>query len=105
MVSTFTQKFTVSTTPDLFQFTFYCDQCGKPWNSRPIPYQKNYSNTEVQSCDRESSYQYAFQIAFTEAKKEGLFCFNRCERCGFWVCNEHFSIKDNLCLNCMEKGA
>jgi len=104
MVSTFTRKFTVCTTPDQFQFTFYCDKCGRPWNSRSILSLENPCKSGKETGIRETAYRAAFHAAFAEAKKEGMAFFNQCERCGFWVCNEHYSEENNLCLNCKEKG-
>lgn len=38
MLQAFTKRCTDESTLEEFAFTFYCDLCGKPWKSIPIPF-------------------------------------------------------------------
>jgi hypothetical protein len=34
------------------------------------------------------------------AENEARYFFNRCLRCGRWVCDEHYSIDESMCVEC-----
>jgi len=85
MNKAFTQRYKTHRTANGFGFTFYCDLCEKPFSTDIIV---TYSYTE------------AFQQAQVMAKLH----FNKCHKCGKWVCDEHYNKNVMMCIECQPKG-
>ena len=78
----FTARFSLKRTRNGSIYTFFCGLTGKPvYESAPIP---------------EGDKGHAESVAKTQARPQ----FNRCAKCGKWVCDEAYDIDSMQCLSC-----
>ncbi len=93
--------------PERYSFSFFCDRCGKAWQSALTPFEAG-GFAEVENrrvC--EMLWAEEHRVAFERANLEAQFHFNYCPRCGRWVCEDCFCLDDNqdLCADCRkDKG-
>ena len=91
-----------------FDFSFYCDRCGKGWRSGKMPFtdeeNMRIDNGEVRNIIWGRDHRFAFERANLEAQ----FHFNHCSDCGRWVCDDCFfasgSDERDLCRDCEKKA-
>jgi len=97
MLQAFTRNYNDNSTDAGFQFTFYCDICGKPWHS--VPYLSGLTG-ENDPRARESERVAAYE----RANREALNWFSRCPVCKRVVCDECFCIlgEENMCVSCAQ---
>jgi hypothetical protein len=105
MTKAFTKKFIDNSTKDGFQFVFFCDLCGKPYETVFIqssgsrkPWYKRFGKKYAEVM--KSEYQQALFFANEEAKNH----FNRCAFCGMVVCDEDFNAETGMCACCSPLG-
>jgi hypothetical protein len=96
-----TNKFIDNSKREGFQFVFFCDLCGKPFESVFIqsvasqkPWYRRIGRKFEQALERE--HREAFRFANEEARKH----FNRCSYCGMVVCDEDFNEQTGMCEFC-----
>lgn len=77
----FPQKCTISQEGELYCFTFFCELCGT-----------GYTVKTIGAAD--------VNTANTIAAKEAMRYFNRCHKCGKWVCDAHYNEDVMLCTDC-----
>jgi len=85
-----TIKFTNLSTEEAFQFAFYCDRCGKEWQSKTYAFDlKGFEppiDDNIRSMLRDKQQEEAYELANREAG--GVFI--RCPVCGCRVCDDCF---------------
>lgn len=81
MVETLTSRFETIRTAGGWRFVFFCDLC-----------ESRYESVEF-SCECPEE---AFILAAEEAQSR----FNRCHRCGKWICDRHYNIDVMECTEC-----
>ncbi|MGI6224924.1 MAG: hypothetical protein ACOYJ1_01585 [Peptococcales bacterium] len=103
MLQSFTKKYTDESTKEKFRFTFYCDICGKQWQSVPISFSQGKGKTfwERLFGVKSSLWKSEHKDAFERANREGMFYFNRCTDCKKWVCDDDFSEEEGKCRECI----
>jgi len=88
-----TQKSVDHSDAGLFSFSFFCDRCGKEW----VSHEKPFSGGICASVEKDEALRLLWgnehRAAFDEANLEAHTQFNRCSRCGKWVCDECFCIE------------
>lgn len=101
MAKSFTKKFIDNSTKDGFQFVYFCDLCGRPYETVFIqssehqkPWYKRIGkkHAEAMKCEHDK----AFFFANEETKNH----FNRCTFCGMVVCDEDFNTETGMCTCC-----
>ncbi|MDY3121236.1 hypothetical protein [Suipraeoptans intestinalis] len=92
---------------DGFQFAVTCENCGKTWKSRKIPFSKMHTSpiTEGKKVVYVALYEREKQEAERAALQVGERLFSRCPICGRWVCDECFMACEDLdmCEQCARK--
>ncbi|MEI6100993.1 MAG: hypothetical protein WCP73_04055 [Eubacteriales bacterium] len=101
MIKALTSKCIDNSNRQGFQFVFFCDLCGKPYESVFIQSgerQKPWFRRVGKQYDKalENEYDQAFRFANEEAKNH----FNRCVYCGMVVCDEDYNTQTNMCAFC-----
>lgn len=105
MLPAFTKKCTDESTAEEFIFTFYCDLCGKSWQSVPISFSQGKQKGFWKRLFgiRSSLWESEFKDAFERANREGMFHFNRCTVCKKWVCDDDFFEEESKCSKCIKR--
>lgn len=90
-----TKKYTDESDEKIFRFTFYCDKCGKPHSSAPLPFSEGRTfgggKKEDTPCENELwelLWQKEHEQAFDRANHEASFHFFRCPGCGEYACGD-----------------
>ena len=89
MLRPITRKMTDESGGGTYRFTFYCDVCGKPYQSPA------YDSTVVTVPDRRAQ-EIEYNDAYERANNEVLKNFNRCPACQRVVCDECFNILEDM---------
>ena len=99
MLRPITMKFTDESSDSFYSFTFYCDICEKPYKS------PEYDSLTGDNHDP-GNWGVEHKDAYERANNEVLKQFNRCPTCGRVVCDECFSILDDMdvCKECNAAG-
>lgn len=84
MNKAFTQRYKTHRTANGFGFSFYCDLCEKSFNTDIIA-------------------TYSFAWAFQQAQVIAKLHFNKCHKCGKWVCDQHYNENVMMCIECQPK--
>jgi hypothetical protein len=94
MIIPVTKRMEDNSTVHGYQFTFFCDTCGKPWRSGSIPAGCSGQDPENRQKDHDAAYE--------RANQEAIRNHNRCKVCGKWVCDDCFLIlpSGDLCPDC-----
>ena len=107
MLKTITKNFTDRSTDRFFQFSFYCDRCGKKWTSEQYPFVHGFSKelTDDERKAKEILWRIDHDAAFERANLEARLRFNSCKACGAIVCDECFAMEeeDDLCVDCANR--
>lgn len=114
----FSRNYADQSTPQGFQFEFFCDRCGNGFRTRFRPFViGSVTNAldvasglfggivgraaEVSERVRSSSWERAHDQAFVEAAEELRPSFVQCPRCSGWVCRKScWNQKRGLCKQC-----
>jgi hypothetical protein len=64
-----------------YSFSFYCDECSAGYTTSPI------------TAENE-------EAALATAKQRAQPYFNRCHKCGKWVCDIHYNEDAMQCVGC-----
>ena len=101
MIKALTKKFIDNSTRDGFQFVYFCDLCGRPYETvfiqsseRRKPWYHRIGKKSAEAVKAE--HQEALRFANEEAKNH----FNRCTFCGMVVCDEDFNAETGMCACC-----
>ncbi len=99
MLESITRRMTDESAGGVYRFTFYCDICGKAWQSQPVKVTLK-TQSDV-GRDIKAEHNSAYERANLEAMRH----FNRCPVCKRWVCDDCFLIRgeDDVCKHCAEK--
>ena len=107
MLKTITKLFRDRSTDRFFQFSFYCDSCGKEWTSEEYPFVHGFSDklTEDERRAKEILWRSDHDAAFERANLEARLRLNACKSCGSVVCDECFAMEeeDDLCVDCASR--
>ena len=81
--------------PDKFVYNLICPECGKLWQSTPVPFSKAGQAPQTESK----------KVIFYRAVEEAVHCFNLCPVCERLVCNDCFLICQDIdmCRRCAEQ--
>jgi hypothetical protein len=88
-----------------FSFSFFCDICGKEWRGPIVPFETGGTIIEHEEA-RTLLWTKEHNAAFEQANLEAHLQFNKCERCGKWVCDNCFNVdgkNTGLCRECEHK--
>jgi membrane protease subunit (stomatin/prohibitin family) len=113
----FTRNFSDQSTPEGFQFEFYCDRCGSgfrtPFKANPLGTVSNVLETasgllggllgraaDVSNQVRDAAWERAHDNAFVVAAEDLKADFKQCPRCSSWVCENCWNDKRGLCKQC-----
>ncbi|MGB4661351.1 MAG: hypothetical protein WBI07_19415 [Mobilitalea sp.] len=77
----FTQHYKIKKHLNGYSFIFYCDLCNKKYETIII---------------NQNSLQDTIDLAQKTAKQY----FNKCHKCGKWICDEHYDENLMLCTLC-----
>jgi hypothetical protein len=103
-----TNKYTDLSTADSFAFRFYCDDCGREWQSAPIAFCCDGFAQPPEESVRSMLWNGQHEAAYERANREALFHFNLCPLCGRRVCDECFYVSDtehtDVCKQCDSQG-
>ena len=90
--------------PDAFLFSFYCDRCGKEWQSLPLPFTLGGFTAIEHDETWKLVWEQEHKAAFMEANLKAQLSFNYCSSCGKWVCDACFNHEAKeqcgLCKDC-----
>jgi hypothetical protein len=81
MGKVFTQRYKTHRTKDGFRFAFYCDLC------------ETLYETEEIITD-------SFEDALQKGQDVARLYFNKCHKCGKWICDEHYNENVMECIEC-----
>lgn len=88
-----------------FQFSFYCDRCGRAWTSQRIPYQVSADAASSMDDLHKAVWAYQHNAAYERANNEGMLLFSHCPTCERWVCDSCIDIGEqdcaDYCKDCM----
>ncbi len=106
MLPPITRNYDDRSTEEYFFFVFYCDECGKPWESEKYPFYLTNSPalSEAEKRAHKILWEAEHYSAYERANTEALFHFSRCQKCGRRLCDDCFSEFESICLSC-EKAA
>ena len=99
-----TQKTTDHSDLEKFAFSFFCDNCGKEWQSHALPFKKG-GFTAIENDDGlKLLWANEHRLAFEQANLDAVAFFNRCANCGKRVCDDCFNVEGGyLCCKCNEQ--
>ncbi len=102
MLPSVTKKYYDCSTNEYFKFTFFCDTCGLQWQSERYPFSLNAMNpqTECEKTAHGIMWKVEHDAAYERANMEAIMHFNRCPECGKRVCDDCFSVFDDICIEC-----
>lgn len=110
MLKSVTKRFHDQSTDTAFRFVFYCDLCGKAWESDAYPFDDPFAgNAEGgEKRARDILWRTEHDAAYERANLEARLHFNRCERCGKNVCDDCYELcvcsdGRDVCAACSEK--
>ncbi len=103
MLKAVTKKYHDLSTERYFMFEFYCDRCGKAWQSEPYYFEHNFRDdaTVAEEKAKEIMWRVEHDAAFERANLEAMLKLDHCEICGRTVCDECFSLNE-LCDTCVD---
>lgn len=112
MLPPITKKYCDLSTPTNFQFSFFCDRCGACWESEQYPFSMRDStpSTDEGRYVHDMIWKSEHDAAYERANTEATFHFNKCPICDKRVCDDCFTLTDDVCADCtendiIEKGA
>ena len=104
MLKTITKQFRDRSTERFFQFSFYCDRCGREWTSEQYPFVHGFPEelSEDERRAKEILWRIDHDAAFERANLEARLRFNSCKACGKIVCDGCFAVweEEDLCVDC-----
>ncbi len=102
MLSPITKKYTDLSTSAYFLFRFMCDCCGDYWESEKYLFSQRDSipKTKDEKYAHELIWMSEHDAAYERANNEAAFHFNRCPKCGRRVCDNCFSVFEDICKEC-----
>ena len=90
-----------------FTFGFTCGLCGYEWVSDRVAFNQEEARANLNEVDLKMLWDECHGKAFEAAREDAAIEFNKCPRCGTWVCDECFyvtgEIITDLCTNCIEE--
>lgn len=89
MLTSCTKKYNDESNEQTFRFTFYCDRCGKPYQSAALKFTgADTTDTECEKELWELRWQKEHSQSFDRANHEAAYHFFRCPGCGEYVCDD-----------------
>lgn len=100
MLKSITKKYSDESDMKLFQFTFYCDCCGKGIKATPLEFHSMFSKKPFLTSDEREAraiiYANEHRQAYERANNEIMIELNRCEICSAVVCDDCAYYLDEL---------
>ena len=90
MLAPVTRQYKDLSTPDSFAFLFYCDRCGKEWQSDAYTFDTRGFEPPMDGMIRCMLWNQQHEEAYERANREAGIRFNHCQRCGCRVCDDCF---------------
>lgn len=106
MLPSVTKRYCDRATENQFVFSFLCDACEAPWESEIYPFslQSKLCDNAVEEKARTILWAAEHIAAYERANNEALFHFNKCPKCGRWVCDNCFSPLADVCILCKKEA-
>jgi hypothetical protein len=102
MSAPLTKRSTDHSGAESFSFSFFCDICGTEWKSPTVLFETDGMAIEHEEA-RTLLWAKEHSAAFEAANLEAHLQYNRCSRCGKWVCDKCFNVRgvnSGLCGEC-----
>jgi len=90
MLASVTKRFKNLSTPENFIFLFYCDRCGKEWQSDTYAFNPRGFEPPIDENIRSMLWNQQHEEAYERANREASVRFNRCQALGCRVCDDCF---------------
>ena len=90
MLDSVTRQYKDLSTPDSFSFLFYCDRCGKEWQSAVYAFDMKGVEAPMDDNIRSILWNKQREEAYECANREAGKRFIRCPVCGCRVCDDCF---------------
>lgn len=104
MLTSVTRQYKDFSTPDEFAFAFYCDRCGREWQSDNYRFERKGFETPMDERIRTMLWYQQHEEAYERANCEAGARFNRCPICGCRICDDCLYIGSketpNSCKTC-----
>jgi hypothetical protein len=99
-----TRKSVDRSNAEQFAFSFFCDRCGKEYQSVILPFNRgNFTAIEYEEA-RQLLWTQEHKAAFEQANLDARLKFSLCRKCGRRVCDECLCLDSNqeasLCKDC-----
>lgn len=105
MLPSITKKYCDHSTEKYFAFSFFCEVCGGEWKSEYYPFSMAdvfpRDNSEVKA--HEIIWAAEHEAAYERANNEAIFHFGKCPKCGKRVCDNCFSVFEDVCVSCKKE--
>ena len=106
MLKPITQKFKDLSTSDYFMFAFYCDRCGKEWQSEKYELDIKGFDIPMDELIRSMIWNRQHNEAYERANCEAIVRFNRCPVCGCRICDDCLYTteldEEEKCIDCAD---
>lgn len=107
MLEPVTRQYKDLSTSDNFAFAFYCDRCGKEWQSEVYQLDLKGFEPPVDKRIRAMIWEQQHNEAYERANREAGARFNRCPTCGCRICDDCLYSttlgNDDKCLDCADR--
>jgi len=88
-----------------FSFSFFCDLCGKEWQSARYGFHAGDFAAPLDPKVFQLLWSAQHNAAFERANQDASYAFNRCPVCGRWVCEACFYLAEtgisDICMDCL----
>lgn len=102
-----TRRHADRSTMEGFSFGFYCDACGREWESARYAFNSGGLAAPMDPAVYQILWNDQHKAAYERARRDASFAFNRCPVCGRWVCKECFYLSEtgvsDICKSCLRK--
>jgi uncharacterized protein with PIN domain len=99
-----TRKSVDRSTAEQFAFSFFCDRCGKEFQSEILPFNQGTFTAIEHEEARQLLWAQEHKAAFEHANLNANMNFSRCPKCGRRICDECLCLdsrqKTELCKDC-----
>ena len=107
MLAPITRQYKDLSTPESFLFAFYCDRCGKEWQSDLYAFNLKGFEPPVDEKIRSMVWSQQHEEAYERANREASAIYIRCAECGCRICDDCFYTAGrdacDICKACDDK--
>jgi len=107
LLSPITKGFADHSTPKVFSFSFFCDECGKEWRSTPQAFGSTGLKSPTDLRIVRMLWNGRHNAAYEQANLEAIYAFYYCPKCRRRLCMECFCRSEtnvaDICKGCLKK--